>query len=110
MTASAILFGILRLAEEMHQFWVELAAWTANNVTLAIATLMIYSTRWYALLRLGAIVAVSLVLAFGITSFTSGNPDAILVNIIQAIVLFLWLALGQIAPARGASAKTIPQI
>jgi hypothetical protein len=110
MTTSAILFGILRLAEEMHQFWVELAAWTANNVTLAIAALVIYSTRWHAILRLGAIIAVSLVLAFGISRFTSGHPDSILVNIIQAVVLFSWLAVGQIAPAHDISAKTIPQI
>jgi hypothetical protein len=100
MTASAILLVILRLAEYMHQFWVELAAWTANNVTLAIAALIIYLSRWHAILRLGAMVGVSLVLAFAITTFTHGDPDAMLVNIIQVIVLFLWFAVGEIVPTR----------
>jgi hypothetical protein len=110
MTASAILLVILRLAEYMHQFWVELAAWTANNVTLAIAALIIYLSRWHAILRLGAMVGVSLVLAFAITTFTHGDPDAMLVNIIQVIVLFIWLAVGEIVPTDEDSTSTITQI
>jgi hypothetical protein len=98
MTASAILLAILRLAEEMHQFWAQLAAWTINNVTLAIAALMICTTHWYGLLRLGAIVGVSLVLAVIIGVFTEGHPDSILVNIIQVIILFSWLTFGDIVP------------
>jgi hypothetical protein len=102
MTASAILLAILRLAEEMHQFWVELAAWTANNVTLAIAALVIFTTHWYGLLRLGAIVGVSLALALLITTFTRGDPDSIFVNIVQVMVLSSWLTFGEIVPIRGA--------
>jgi hypothetical protein len=110
MTASAIVLVTLRIAEEMHQYWVEVAAWTSNNVTLAIAALVIYSTRWHAMLRLGAIVGVSLALAFGITRFTGGDPNAILVNIVQVIVLFLWLAIGEIVPSPRRSTTKITQV
>jgi hypothetical protein len=110
MTASAILLVILRLAEYMHEFWVELAAWTANNVMLAIAALIIYLSRWHAILRFGAIVGMSLILAFAITTFTYGDTDSMLVNIIQAIVLFIWLAVGEIVPTEEDSTRTVTQI
>jgi hypothetical protein len=99
MTACAILLVVLRLAEEMHDFWFVLAAWTVNNVALAIAALLIYTMHWHGFLRLGAIVGVSLVLAACIGAYAQ-RLDAPLVNLIQAIVLFVWLAIGEIVPDR----------
>jgi hypothetical protein len=97
MTTCAILLIILRLAEEAHEFWTELALWTANNVALAVAALLIYTMRGHGFLRLGAVVGVSLAFAVGLKTFTQ-DPDALSVNLIQAIVLFTWLALGGIVP------------
>jgi hypothetical protein len=100
MTACAILLVILRLAEQMHEFWIVLAVWTANNVALAVAALLIYTMRWHGIPRLSAIAGISLVFAVGIESSTQGHPDALSVNLIQTIVLFVWLAAGGIVPGR----------
>jgi hypothetical protein len=102
MTALAVLLAILRTATEMHRFWIELAIWITNNVMLAIAALIIYSTRWLRPLRAAAILGVSLVLAFATATLTQGHPDSLEVNLIQALVLVMWLAVGEIVPARGA--------
>jgi hypothetical protein len=102
MTAFAVLIAIIRRAKEMHEIWVAVAAWTVNNVMLAAAALIIYATRWHRFLRLGAIIGWSLVLGLGIARI-SHNPDALTVNIIQSIVLFIWLAIGEIVPVRAVS-------
>jgi hypothetical protein len=100
MTACASLLVILKLAEQMHAYWVDLAAWIANNIAVAVAALFIYVRRWHGFLRLGATLGVSLVFGLWIQTSTQGHPDALFVNLIQAIVLFVWLANGGIVPGR----------
>lgn len=99
-TACAALLVILRLAERMHEYWVVLAAWIANNIALAVAALFIHVRRWHGFLRLGATLGVSLALALWIQTSTQGHPEALFVNLIQAIVLFVWLVNGGIVRGR----------
>jgi hypothetical protein len=100
MTTCATLLVILRLAERMHGYWVDLAAWIANNIAVAVASLFIYVRRWHGFLRLGATLGVCLVFGLWTQTSTQGHSDALSVNLIQAIVLFVWLANGGIVPGR----------
>ena len=105
MTACAILLVILRLAEEVHEMGFFFAAWLANNVGLAIAAVFVHTMRWHGFLRLGATLGVSLVFALCIGKY-GGSLDALRVNSIQALVLFIWLTIGGIVPHRANLGET----
>jgi hypothetical protein len=100
MTTVAILSAILRFATDLRFIWFIVAVWIANNVLLAAAALIVFATRWHRILQFAAVVGSSLVLAFGIEAVSPGDPNALSVNIIQAIVLSAWLAIGEIVPIR----------
>jgi hypothetical protein len=100
MTTVAVLIFILRSADLIHEVWMFVVVLIANNGGLALACVLIQGTAWHAILRLAAIAAVAVL--FGALLHALGNwDDAFVANLIHAFVLFLWLEVGGILPARG---------
>jgi hypothetical protein len=100
-TVLALMLVIMRQAEIVRTVPATLAAWIANNTAVAIVAFMIRTSRWHFFLRLAATAGASILLAFAVfAGLQARTPHAIAVNLIQAIVLFLWLELGRITPER----------
>jgi hypothetical protein len=99
MTTLAVLISILRSADLIHEAWMFVVILIANNCGLALACLLVQGATWHVVVRLAAIAAVALLTAALFHAI--GNwDDAFAVNLIHAIVLFLWLEVGGIMPAR----------
>jgi hypothetical protein len=102
MTTVAVLIFILRSADLIREVWIFVIILIVNNGGLALACVLVQGTAWHAILRLAAVVAVALLFAALIYAIGAGDwADGVVVNLIHAFVLFLWLEVGGILPARG---------
>jgi len=101
MTVGGIAIVILREADIIQEIWIPFALWLANNVLLAMLAVVIHKTAWKPVLRLAAVVSVAVAFGLIITMFFGlGQSNATAINIIQAIVLFVWLEFGGLIPER----------
>jgi hypothetical protein len=109
MTITAVLATLIRGNVYFSQTpWTNLA-FTCSYVALAVCSVIVWSCRWNWFLRLAGVLGISLLIGFGANVMffrgTSGlGLDVFNVlhafYVIQAVVLSLWLGLGQILPSR----------
>jgi hypothetical protein len=104
-TTIAVLIFILRSADLIHEAWLWVAILIVNHGGVALACLLLQATQWHVVARLAATAAVALLFGALLQVITDW-PEPVGVNLIHAIVLFLWLEVGGIMPARG-QAKAI---
>ncbi|HEY3393422.1 MAG TPA: hypothetical protein VGK58_11995 [Lacipirellulaceae bacterium] len=99
MTTLAVLIFILRSADLIQEGWLWVVILIANNVGLALGCVLIQGTAWHVVVRLAAIAAVALL--FAALPYVIRNWAGVFAeNLIHAFVLFLWLEVGGIMPAR----------
>lgn len=99
MTTLAVLVFILRSAVLFQEKWLLVVILIANNVGLALECVLVQGTAWHAILRSAAIAAVALLFGALLNAIRDWT-DVFILNLIHAFVLFLWLEVGGIMPAR----------
>jgi hypothetical protein len=102
MTTVAVLVFVLRSAEMIRDGWLWVAILIVNNIGVALACVLVQSAPWHVVLRVAAIAGIAALLGLLLYAIRLW-PDVIAVNLIHALVLFLWLEVGGILPARGPS-------
>jgi hypothetical protein len=100
MTIFAVLVFVLRSSAMVRDAWLWVAIVIVNNTGVALACVLIQSTPWHVGLRVAAIAGLAALLGSLLYAMNPW-PDVIAVNLIHALVLFLWIELGGILPARG---------
>jgi hypothetical protein len=101
MTTLAVLIFVLRNADLIQAVWPWVVILIANNGGVALGCILVQGTAWHAILRVAAIAAVALLLAALVHVIGDVMADVYILNLIHAFVLFLWLEVGGILPARG---------
>ncbi|HJQ82326.1 MAG TPA: hypothetical protein VJ828_20365 [Lacipirellulaceae bacterium] len=100
MTTFAVLVFVLRSSEIIQNVWLWVAILIVNNTGVALACMLVQSAPWHVVLRVAA--AAGLAALLGSLLYAMNRwPDVIAVNLIHALLLFLWLEVGGILPARG---------
>jgi len=97
MTVLAVLIVVLRQAKLIHDFWFLVLSWVINNVGVAVAVLGICTSRSHIVLRLAAALGIAAILSLSV-EMPAGEADSLAINLIQAIVMFVWLEISGIVP------------
>jgi hypothetical protein len=110
MTLLAILITVLKASELVRDAWPTAAWLIVGNVVLAVGALFIWRLLRPALKRLALILVVAAVVALGNAfppPYFLGSFAAYYV--IQTLVLWVWLEVGQIVPSGDAIERTESQ-
>ncbi len=99
MTTFAVLVFVLRSSEMIRDVWLWVAIVIVNNTCVALACVFVQSAPWHVVLRVAAIAGIAALLGSLLYAINRW-PDVIAVNLIHALLLFLWLEVGGILPAR----------
>jgi hypothetical protein len=110
MTLLAILITVLKASELVRDAWPTAAGIIVGNVVLAVGALFIWRLPRPSLVRLALMLAVAAVVALA----NALQPPYFLGNfaayyVIQTLVLWLWLEVGQIVPSGDAIERTESQ-
>jgi hypothetical protein len=100
MTTFAVLVFVLRSSAMIRDAWLGVAIVIVNSTGVALACVLVQSAPWHVVLRVAAIAGLAALLGSLLYAMNLW-PDVIAVNLIHALVLFLWLEVGEILPARG---------
>jgi hypothetical protein len=98
MTVLAVLLVACRLAE-INDVWFVVVAWAANNVAIAMVAAVCHCLPWHFFLRWAAYAAMVVALTYALVFLADGG-EAAGINAYQALILFLWLTIAGIGPAR----------
>jgi hypothetical protein len=102
MTILAILAVTLRSAQLIIDLWIWVVILLANNVLVALVTVVIHAARWHQLARIAAMAGVALLLGAVLVSIRT-NREMLAINLIHVLILFAWLDFGSIIPEPAAS-------
>ncbi len=97
MTTFAVLVFVLRSSEMIRDVWLWVAIVIVNNTGVALACVLVQSAPWHVVLRVAAIAGIAALLGSLLYAINRW-PDVIAVNLIHALLLFLWLDVGGILP------------
>jgi hypothetical protein len=98
MTSIAILIVMLRSATMLQRQWAFTVGFIGSNTVIAVGCLFVTRLNHHAVLRLSAAIGTGLLVGWALTVVRpdlSGELQAM--EIVQALVVFLWVELGQIA-------------
>ena len=98
MTTIAVLVFVLRSSEMIRDVWLWVAIVIVNNTGVALACVLVQSAPWHVVLRVAATAGIAARRSAALLYAINRWPDVIAVNLIHALLLFLWLEVGGIMP------------
>jgi hypothetical protein len=98
MTIVAVVAALLGAARQLISEWQFTSAFVANNVLIAVATVLLWDRSWHWLFRLASALTVAIVCGSALSIWRPNMVGELqTLSAIQALTVIMWLAVGGIA-------------